>query len=154
MKKLLLVAVVAMLAFVGCKKQSELDFNNMKSATVYVSVKYNPGAHMVNGEIVNENLPYSNAQVVARISYSEYSDEAVGVKQVEAKNMGDGKYEVQIPAGQKPIDAEIYVRGFKADYYDTLDDIVEAFYECNPVSVNGLLKDDVRSVSITMYRSL
>ena len=153
MKKLLLVAVVAMLAFVGCKKQSELDFNNMKSATVYVTVEYNPGAHEVNGEIINENMPYANAQVVARIDYSEYSDEAEGVKQVEASNVGGGKYEVKIPAGQKPVDAEIFVRGFKADYYETTDSIVEAFYECVPVNVSSLLKDDVRCVTVNMHRT-
>lgn len=153
MKKLLLVAVLATLAFVGCKKQSELEFNDMKTATVYVTVNYNPGEHEVNGVIVNDNLPYAEAQVVAKINYSEYSDEAVGVKQVEATNLGEGKYEVKVPAGQKPINAQIFVRGFKADYYETSDRTVEAFYECEPVAVAGLLKDDVRSVAITMYKT-
>jgi len=151
---LLFVAAAAMM-LASCEKQpqSELNFVDMKTATIQVFVEYNPGEHQVNGVLINGNLPYSEAEVVAKINYSEYSDEAEGVKQIEAENLGNGKYEVKVPVGQRPIDLEICVRGFNAKYYEASDFTVDAFFEANPEPVNNVVKDDLRSVSITMQKS-
>ena len=152
MKKLFLIVAAVALMLVGCKKQSELNFTDMGEATVLVNVVYNPGQHDVNGVLIEGEIPVTDAVVLAKIQYSEYSDPAQGAKEIEAENKGEGNYEVKVPAGQKPVNIEIIVRDYAAPYYENKDYAVNAMWTADPVGVGGLMKDYVKAVNVTMYK--
>ena len=152
MKKLFLIVAAVALMLVGCKKQSELNFTDMGEATVLVNVVYNPGEHDVNGVLITGEVPVTDAVVLAKIQYSEYSDPAQGAKEIEAENKGEGNYEVKVPAGQKPVNVEIIVRDYAAPYYENKDYAVNAMWTADPIAVGGLMKDYVKAVNVTMYK--
>ncbi len=122
MKKILF-ATVAALALIGCQKQSELNFSDIKtSATVKGKVTYEVGYKVDGSQYIYEMLPAADVEVVAKIKYSEYSDGAQGVKQIVAKTDAEGNYELAIPVGQKAINVEVEPRGFEGEYLGNLNE--------------------------------
>ncbi len=143
MKKILF-ATVAALALVGCQKQSELDFSDITtSATVKGKVTYEVGYKVDGSQYVSQLLPAAGVEVVAKINYSEYSDMAVGTKQVVATTDEYGYYSLAIPVGQKAINFSVQPRAFEGEYAGYLNESAEvlpttAFFEASEQSVSVL----------------
>ncbi len=122
MKKILF-ATVAALALIGCQKQSELNFSDIKtSATIKGKVTYEVGYKVDGSQYIYEMLPAAEVEVVAKINYSEYSDGAKGVKQIVAKTDAEGNYDLAIPVGQKAINVDVEPRGFEGEYLGNLNE--------------------------------
>ncbi|HCS87093.1 MAG TPA: hypothetical protein DIW30_01250 [Bacteroidales bacterium] len=121
MKKILFVAAAA-LALIGCQKQSELNFSDIStSATVKGKVTYEIGYKVDGSQYVKQMVPATDIEVVAKINYSEYSEGAVGVKQITAKTDAEGNYTLVIPVGQKAISLTVEPRGFESEYMGELN---------------------------------
>ncbi len=117
MKKLFFAALAA-LALVGCQQeQSELNFSDIAgSATVKGKVLYQVGYTEDGSQLITELAPAANVEVVAQVNYSEYDDEATGVKQYTATTDENGSYEIVVPVTQKALSLTIVPRGFTAAY--------------------------------------
>ncbi len=143
MKKILF-ATVAAIALIGCQKQSELNFSDITtSATVKGKVTYEVGYKVEGTQYVSQLLPAADVEVVAKIDYSEYSNGAVGTKQVVAKTDASGNYQLVIPVGQKAINFTVEPRAFEGAYAGILNESAEvlpttAFFKAKEQSVSVL----------------
>lgn len=136
MKKTFFVTAMACaLVFVGCEKQSELNFNEIKgSAKVEGTVFYNEGDKLDDGVIISNNLvPASGQVVVVRVPYADYSAGATGDKTFEATVDAQGNYSIDIPVDLDGVNATIDIRPFKAAFYkmqnDAHKEITDALYD-------------------------
>ncbi|MBR1929242.1 MAG: hypothetical protein IJ834_05840 [Paludibacteraceae bacterium] len=147
MKKKIFFAAIAALALVGCndKNQSELSEEALGlngEAKISATFYYNPGARMVDGVEVTENLPVpETVEVIAQVDYAEYTGAKAGVsfKQFKASAKGNGTYEVVIPAGEKKIAVTIIANGFSADYYLAPDNKITAYYPTQELAAFDVL---------------
>lgn len=147
MKKKIFFAAIAALALVGCndKNQSELSEEALGlngEAKISATFYYNPGARMVDGVEVTENLPVpETVEVIAQVDYAEYTGANPGVsfKQFKASAKGNGTYEVVIPAGEKKIAVTIIANGFSADYYLAPDNKITAYYPTQQLAAFDVL---------------
>lgn len=143
-----MIFAMALAALTSCKKeQSELNFSDIQgTATISGQVTYNDGHRKdKDGEgYVSSAKPAASIPVIAKVDYSQYSGSAVGIKVIEATTDADGKYNLTIPCGQKPVTVEVQPRGFTAPYYILSGSILsetKAFYEDPAKSVSVVMGD-------------
>lgn len=121
MKKVLLIAIVALVAMTGCKKQSELSMESISGkATLTGTVYYAPGKEITkrDGVVIKDDVPAANQKLVVAVPYSEYQSGAKGEKYFETTIGSDGGFSISIPVSStKNLSNYRYVlRPFKAEY--------------------------------------
>ncbi len=101
------VAMLAVLALVGCKKeQSQFTLDNIEQkATISGTVVYQ--SNLVGQ--ASEEVALSGVRVVAKVDYDQYSDDANGVKQFEVETDSAGQFSLSIPTGSKSIAAMLHI---------------------------------------------
>ena len=100
-------AMLAVLALVGCKKeQSQFTLDNIEQkATISGTVVYQ--SNLVGQ--ASEEVALSGVRVAAKVDYSQYSDDAKGVKQFEVETDSAGQFSISIPTGSKSIKATLHI---------------------------------------------
>ena len=119
MRKIFLVAL-ATLALVGCRQQSQLDFENVAGkAVVQGHVYVDRGFKQDGNTYVVVNEPAEGCEVVVKVPYKRYdADAADGDKLFTAVCDANGFYTIEIPVGQAAITgAQVYTRPFVGTYY-------------------------------------
>lgn len=127
MKKFLAIAL-AVLAMVSCKKQTELNFDDIAGkATVQGVVLINQGYQAEGANFVVKNVPAANREVVVKVPYKEYDSDAKGDKIFNATTDENGFFKVTIPVGQVALN-EVYAetRPFTAPYYNLVNGEIQA----------------------------
>ena len=106
MKKFFLFAAVAMMALVGCEKQtqSSLDFGDVKqSAKITGTLAYvadKAGA-------ASQEIALADQRVYFLVAANKYADNAGGNQIFEAKTDANGAYEIVVPTGSKAIEGKL-----------------------------------------------
>lgn len=93
----------AAIALTGCNKQTELEINYGKTATVKGKVILNDGT--------GKDKAGTNIKVYAEISYSDLVTQgsaAQGVKTFETITDAEGKYQFELPVTDNGTDVSIY----------------------------------------------
>lgn len=119
MKKIFFFTVLASMVLASCKKQSELDIDDIQgSATIKGQVTYT--AYTANGnDYIFAPVSASGVTVVAYVAYSSYDNIAPaskGEKQFEVVTDENGNYELSIPVGQNAIVVNVQPRDFETSY--------------------------------------
>lgn len=127
-KSFFLAAFAAALALVGCQKQSELDFDDIKTkATVQGYVYIDLGYIQEGTGFAKLNKPAEGVAVAVKVDYQKYDkDAAGGQKFFEAVCDANGFYQVEIPVGQEAISGmNVYTRPFVGKYYDLVNGAIQ-----------------------------
>lgn len=119
--------VVAALAFVGCKPQSELNFDDIATKAVVQGYVYIDKGYVqdANG-MAKLNEPAKGVAVVVKVNYDEYDKGAEGQKMFEGICDDNGLYTIEIPVGQKAISGmKAYTRPFVGEYFDFVNGAIQ-----------------------------
>ena len=95
---------LAAMVFTGCNKQTELEINYGKTATVIGKVELSKDN--------SDNTPATNTKVYAKIEYSELitGENPVGNKTFETTTDTEGRYTLEIPVIDEGTDVTIYTK--------------------------------------------
>lgn len=131
MKKKCFFAVLAtaVLALVGCQKQSELKFEDIAGKAVVQGYVYIDKGYIQDskGNFACLNEPANGVAVEVRVDYQKYdADAAAGKKKFEGVCDANGFYRIEIPVGQAAITGmSAYTKDFTGEYYDLVNGAIQ-----------------------------
>lgn len=131
---------------VDLELQPEIRFKDyIGKATISGTVTYEAGAVKSGSEWVIDNAPYVGA-LKASVVYNAYTADEF-TEEFELSTDAEGKYTLELPAGDAAINIDFLTALFEADYTDVSDitkpEVKKATFVPESFSYAGIVKDKI-----------